>query len=187
MKSPVNQHFFLQHCIGIDRALISPHQWLLYQQEQTTSSAMGGEKGRKACIAFNNYIRQKVGLQISTSPNRVAYSDPKQIIKLILDVIKSRHTADIDLNKHKLIIRVSFDGRNIKPFNVVLSWTLLGFSTLNWEPGQPRIVINTRDIFPTQHWTSCIAMVLYEGKETYQDVVKYCPEVQSTLMYLTSR
>jgi hypothetical protein len=175
-KTPPPKHPLLRHLMGLDLALITPRQWKQYQSQQEEKFGVGPEKGRRSSCSLNKYIKEVLKIEFISDQNRVAFKDPRQVLGLLLAAVKAEF-PEIDFSEYKMIIRVSLDGRKLKPFNVALTWTLLGFSKLNKPPGGRFIDFDTRKVFPTQHWTSAIAMSMFSGKENFEDIQNNCTEV----------
>lgn len=169
-------HKWLRHLMGLDKALISLTQWKQYQSVQEEKSGVGGEAGRRISAYLNRYILQKKGIKLVSSNKRVAYKEPTQILGLILSAVRAKY-QHFDARKYKMVVRVSVDGRNLKPFNVALTWTLLGFQLRKGYRGKNFIDFDTRELFPTQEWTSSIAMSMFAGEEKAEDILNNCPEV----------
>jgi len=130
---------------------------------------------------FNRYIREILKISLTQTPTKIAYANPEQILSLFLNAIKTKN-PDLNLSEYKAIIRVSLDSRQLEPFSVALCWTFLGLTkrdkTFPLTGQEPFIDLETRDLFPTQHWTSAIAISMFKGKENKEDIELNCSEVR---------
>ena len=173
----IDEFPFLRHIFGLDEALMSPRQWSSYYKLQVKDfGLMGSEQGRRGGTYLHRFISNILKIELIGSNTRIAYRNPELILNLMVRTLKNAY-PNLNFEDYRLLVRVSVDSRNLKPFNSFICWTIIGLQQLKGVLSPLTVDVSVRDVFPTQHWKSVLALVLWEGSETYSTVTQNCSEV----------
>ena len=119
----------------------------------------GPSNVRKYNSLLNRAIEEVLGIKIFDVGENGSYVRIEDVLKLMIKAIIGNGGNFTNKNGKKLLkVRFSFDGREIP-------WAKIGFFL---------VPLGFSDIFPTQHWKSVFAFLLYNGEENLEDYLKYC-------------